>query len=58
MAMSGVARDGQLMLLQPFVIVMLAALINGEPIRVTTLAFAAAVVATVLAGQHMPVRRN
>jgi drug/metabolite transporter (DMT)-like permease len=58
MAMSGVARVGQLMLLQPFIIVMLASLINSEPIRITTLAYAAAVVATVLIGQYMPVRRE
>ena len=45
MAAAGVARVGQLMLLQPFVIVVLAALINGEPISASTLAFAAAVVA-------------
>lgn len=58
MAMSGVARVGQLMLLQPFIIVMLASLVNSEPIRITTLAYAAAVVATVLIGQYMPVRRE
>jgi drug/metabolite transporter (DMT)-like permease len=46
------------MLLQPFMIVMLASLVNGEPIRITTLAYAAAVVATVLIGQYMPVRRE
>lgn len=58
MAMTGVARVGQLMLLQPFVIVVLAALVNGEPLQLTTLAYAAAVVATVLVGQRMPVRRE
>jgi len=58
MAMTGVARVGQLMLLQPFVIVVLAALINGEPIRLMTLAYAAAVVAIVLIGQRMPVKRK
>jgi drug/metabolite transporter (DMT)-like permease len=58
MAMSGVARVGQLMLLQPFVIVLLAAPVNGERIRMTTLAYAAAVVATVLIGQRMSVRRK
>jgi drug/metabolite transporter (DMT)-like permease len=58
MAMTGVARVGQLMLIQPFVIVVLAALVNGEPIRFTTLAYAAAVVATVLIGQRMPVQRK
>jgi drug/metabolite transporter (DMT)-like permease len=57
MAMAGVARVGQLMLLQPFVIVALAAPVNGEPIRLTTLAYAAAVVATVVIGQRMRVRR-
>lgn len=56
MAMAGVARAGQLMLLQPFVIVVLAALVNGEPIRVATLGYAAAVVAIVLVGQRMAVR--
>jgi drug/metabolite transporter (DMT)-like permease len=58
MAMSGVARVGQFMLLQPFVIIMLASFVNGEPIRIGTLAYAAAVVATVLIGQQMPVRRK
>jgi drug/metabolite transporter (DMT)-like permease len=58
MALSGVARVGQFMLLQPFVIIMLAAFVNGEPIRIATLANAAAVVATVLIGQQMPVRRK
>ncbi len=58
MAMIGVARVGQLMLLQPFVIVVLAAPVNGEPIRLTTLLYAAAVVATVVIGQRMQVRRD
>ncbi len=58
MAMSGVARIGQLMLLQPFVIVALAALVNGERIRLTTLAYAAAVVATVLVGQRISIKRT
>ncbi len=58
MAMTGVARVGQLMLLQPFVIVVLAAIVNNEPIRLATLAYAAAVVAIVLIGQRMPVKRE
>jgi drug/metabolite transporter (DMT)-like permease len=58
MAMAGVARAGQLMLLQPFLIVALAAPVNGEPIRLSTLAYAAAVVATVMIGQRMRVRRG
>jgi drug/metabolite transporter (DMT)-like permease len=58
MAMAGVARAGQLMLLQPFVIVVLAALINSEPLRLTTLAYAGAVVLMVVVGQRMQVRRQ
>lgn len=58
MAAAGVARVGQLMLLQPFVIVVLAAVINDEPIRISTLAYAVAVVATVLIGQRMSVKRR
>ena len=58
MALGGVARVGQLMLLQPFVIVALAAPVNGEPIRLTTLLYAAAVVAVVIVGQRMRVRTN
>jgi drug/metabolite transporter (DMT)-like permease len=58
MAIGGVSRVGQLMLLQPFVIVALAAPVNGEPIELTTLAYAAAVVATVIVGQRMRVMRG
>jgi drug/metabolite transporter (DMT)-like permease len=58
MALAGIARVGQLMLLQPFVIVGLAASVNGESIRVTTLAYAAAVVAAVAVGQRMRVSRG
>src|SRR5579863_8286274 len=58
MAIIGVARVGQLMLLQPFVIVLLAVPVNGEPIRLTTLAYAAAVVAVVVIGQRMRVRHH
>ncbi|MGA8963297.1 MAG: DMT family transporter [Pseudolabrys sp.] len=57
MAIGGIARVGQIMLLQPFVIVALAVLVNGEPINAETIIFAAAVVATVLIGQRMRVRR-
>src|SRR4029077_16284308 len=58
MAIGGVSRVGQLMLLQPFVIVALAAPVNGEPIQFVTLAYAAAVVATVIIGQRMRVERG
>jgi len=51
-AIGGIARAGQVMLLQPFVIVALAWVVNGEPITLETIAFAAAVVVTVLIGQR------
>lgn len=57
MAMGGIARVAQIMLLQPFATVLLALLINGEPIDTKTVSFAAGVVATVLIGQRMKVRR-
>jgi drug/metabolite transporter (DMT)-like permease len=46
------------MLLQPFAIVALAWPVNGEPIDVETILFAAAVVTTVLIGQRMRVARR
>ena len=58
MAIGGIARVGQVMLLQPFVIVALALPVNGEPINLETIIFAAAVVATVLAGQRTRVMRG
>lgn len=57
MAIGGIARVGQIMLLQPFVIVTLALPVNGEPISVETIAFAVAVVVTVLVGQRARVAR-
>ncbi len=57
MAIGGIARAAQLFLLQPFTIVALAALINRERIDLETVLFAVAVVATVLIGQRMRVRR-
>jgi drug/metabolite transporter (DMT)-like permease len=57
LAMGGIARVGQVMLLQPFVIVGLALPVNKEPIQLDTILFAAAVVATVLIGQKMRIRR-
>ena len=57
MAMGGVARMGQLMLLQPFVIVALSVPINGERLDLETILFAAAVVVVVVIGQRMRVKR-
>lgn len=58
MAMGGVARVGQLMLLQPFVIVALSVPVNGERFEVSTLLYAVAVVGAVLVGQRMGVTRR
>jgi len=58
MAMGGIARVGQIMLLQPFMIVALALPVNGERIDLETILFAAAVVATVLVGQRVRVARR
>ncbi|HMF23593.1 MAG TPA: DMT family transporter [Pseudolabrys sp.] len=58
MAMGGVARVGQLMLLQPFVIVALSVPVNGERFQASTLLYAAAVVAAVVVGQRMQVARR
>jgi drug/metabolite transporter (DMT)-like permease len=58
MAMGGVARIGQLMLLQPFLIVALSVPVNGERLDIETILFAIAVVAVVVIGQRMRVRRT
>jgi drug/metabolite transporter (DMT)-like permease len=57
MAYAGVSRIGQMSLLQPFVIVALSIPVNGEPFEPGTILFAAAVVATVMIGQRMRVKR-
>lgn len=58
MAIAGIARVGQLQLLQPFTIIALAAVLNNEAIDGETLVFALAVVAVVMIGQRMQVRRR
>jgi len=57
MAMGGIARISQIMLLQPFMTVAFARAVNGEPIEPETVLFAVAVVATVLIAQRMRVVR-
>jgi drug/metabolite transporter (DMT)-like permease len=58
MVRAGIARTSQIMLLQPFVIIALAVVVNGEPIKGETILFAAAVMTTVLIGQRMRVARR
>ena len=57
LALGGIARVSQMQLLQPFVVVGLAAIINGEAIEAETLAFAAGVVISVVIGRSMRVTR-
>jgi len=56
LAMGGIARVGQIQLLQPFVTLGIAATLNREPVGADTLLFAAAVAACVLAGSRMKAR--
>lgn len=58
LAAGGVARIGQLQLLQPFLSVVAAALLVGEPVDLRTLAFAVAVAVIVAAGRRSAVRRT
>ncbi|HWV42107.1 DMT family transporter [Pseudorhodoplanes sp.] len=57
MAMAGISRIGQIGLLQPFCVVLIAALFAREPIDPTTIGFAVAVVATVAIGTRLRVSR-
>lgn len=56
LAIGGIARVGQIMLLQPFIIIAFA--VNGEPVTLETIFFAGAVVVTVLIGQQMRVTQS
>ena len=53
LAMGGALRVSQTQLLQPFLSILAAVPLLGEPIDVVTLGFAAAVVATVVAGKKL-----
>lgn len=55
MALGGVARVSQVQLLQPFMTLGVAALLLGEPVTPSMLAFAVAVAAVVGVGRRMPI---
>ncbi|HXN43560.1 MAG TPA: DMT family transporter [Xanthobacteraceae bacterium] len=55
--LAGIARVAQVQLLQTFVTLGLAALVNGEAIDLETIAFALAVVVTLMIGRTMRVSR-
>jgi len=56
LAMGGVARVSQIQLLMPFVVVLMATVVNREAIDLETILFAVAVVATVAIGTRMRVK--
>ncbi|MBI1385549.1 MAG: EamA family transporter [Rhizobiales bacterium] len=58
LALGGIARVGQLQLLQPFVTLAGAAVLVGERITVVEILFAGAVVVTVAIGRRMVIRRS
>ncbi len=58
LALGGIARVGQVQLLQPFLTIAAAALLAGEALRAEVVAFAVVVVALVGLGRRMPVRRS
>lgn len=58
MALGGVARVGQVQLVQPFLTLLGAALVLGEPLQAAHVAFALAVIAVVAVGRRTAVRRR
>jgi drug/metabolite transporter (DMT)-like permease len=57
MARGGIARVGQVQLVQPFISLAAAWLILGEPLALSNLLFALAVIAVVAAGRKMQIKR-
>jgi drug/metabolite transporter (DMT)-like permease len=57
MARGGIARVGQVQLVQPFLTLVGAALLLGEPLELSNFVFAFAVIVVVAAGRKMQVRR-
>jgi len=58
LAQGGIARVGQLQLLQPFLTIAASAWLLGEALRAEEVAFALVVVVLVAIGRRMPVRRR
>jgi drug/metabolite transporter (DMT)-like permease len=56
LAIGGTVRVSQVQLMQPFLSMLFAVPLLGEAVDITTLGFAAAVMATVIIGRRMPVR--
>jgi drug/metabolite transporter (DMT)-like permease len=58
MALGGVARVGQVQLVQPFLSVLAATAVLGETLEWQTVIFAIAVIVVVGAGRKMQVKRG
>lgn len=58
LALGGIARVGQVQLLQPFMSLLGAAVLLGEPLTLHNSLFALAVIAVVFAGRRLQVRRR
>jgi drug/metabolite transporter (DMT)-like permease len=58
MVRGGIARVGQVQLVQPFISLAAAALILGEPLTLSHVLFALAVIAVVAAGRKMQITRS
>jgi drug/metabolite transporter (DMT)-like permease len=56
LALGGVARVGQLQLVQPFLTILASAALLGEPLTVTTLGFAIAVILCVALGRQAQIK--
>jgi drug/metabolite transporter (DMT)-like permease len=56
LALGGTVRVSQVQLVQPFLALLFAVPVLGEPLRATTVVFALAVIAVVFLGKKMPVR--
>jgi drug/metabolite transporter (DMT)-like permease len=57
LALGGIARVGQIQLLQPFLTILAAALLLGEPLSFNTVGFTLAVVMCVAGGRRAPIRK-
>lgn len=58
LALGGIARVGQVQLLQPFLTLIAASLMLGETLDWRNLLFAVAIIAVVVVGRKMPIKRS
>ncbi|HJV61320.1 MAG TPA: DMT family transporter [Albitalea sp.] len=58
LALGGTVRVSQVQLVQPFLALLFAVPVLGEPLNATTVLFSLAVIATVFAGKRMPADRR